>query len=90
MSVTDTVMRPSCFQVRPKVVPLPTRVSLPSGICVVTERLTDAYRVSKLCLRGCRWELAILQDVPNIEMDARRAIGDELRQVERSLNESVG
>src|ERR1700682_6217451 len=28
-------MRPSCFQVRQKVVPSPTRVSLISGICVV-------------------------------------------------------
>ena len=34
-------MRPSCFQVRPKVVPLPTRVSLYRGICVVHRVFTD-------------------------------------------------
>src|SRR5712692_10407744 len=34
-SVADTVMRPSRLRVRQKVVPLPTRVSLFSGICVV-------------------------------------------------------
>jgi len=35
-SVTDTAIRPSRFGVRQKVVPLPTRVSLPCEIYVVT------------------------------------------------------
>src|SRR5207245_9117516 len=36
-SVTDTALRPSHFWVRQKVVPLPARVSLLSGIYVTTE-----------------------------------------------------
>jgi len=35
-SVTDAVTRPSCYQVRQKVVPLAARVSLSFGIYVLT------------------------------------------------------